>query len=161
MVLEYGFGSSFASVASWTAAGSGFNFTSPIHTLTATQKDGNFADNRTENIGGTLNGFGWAPGSTLWVRWVEKNDVGNDHGLAIDDLSIARSVTVDTLIDENDGNVSPGHLSLREAVQLANTSSVDWIDFSVSGTINLTVPRPVEYQRQRHDQRPRQRPADR
>ena len=32
MTLEYGFGSSFASVSTWsTAPGSGFNFTSPIH----------------------------------------------------------------------------------------------------------------------------------
>ncbi|MCZ8077535.1 MAG: FxDxF family PEP-CTERM protein, partial [Paucibacter sp.] len=30
----------------------------------------------------------WAAGETLWVRWVEKNDAGNDHGLAIDNLSI-------------------------------------------------------------------------
>ena len=30
----------------------------------------------------------WAAGDTLWVRWVEKNDAGNDHGLAIDNLSI-------------------------------------------------------------------------
>lgn len=27
--------------------------------------------------------------ATLWLRWVELNDVGNDHGLAVDDVSIA------------------------------------------------------------------------
>jgi len=39
-------------------------------------------------VGGDLRGLGWAPGATLWLRWVELNDVGNDHGLAIDDVSI-------------------------------------------------------------------------
>ena len=31
----------------------------------------------------------WAAGDTLWLRWVERNDIGNDHGLAIDDLSFS------------------------------------------------------------------------
>jgi hypothetical protein len=33
----------------------------------------------------------WAAGDTLWVRWIEKNDPGNDHGLAIDNLSFSVS----------------------------------------------------------------------
>jgi hypothetical protein len=28
----------------------------------------------------------------LWVRWIERNDVGNDHGLAIDDFSLSAAV---------------------------------------------------------------------
>ena len=62
------------------------------------------------------------------MRWVENNDAGNDHGLAIDDVSINIGVVnetliVDTLVDEFDGNHSAGDLSLREALSLANGSS--------------------------------------
>jgi MYXO-CTERM domain-containing protein len=28
----------------------------------------------------------WNQNDTLWLRWAERNDVANDHGLAIDDL---------------------------------------------------------------------------
>ena len=35
--------------------------------------------------------MGWAAGDTLWVRWIERNDAGNDHGLAVDDLSLSVS----------------------------------------------------------------------
>jgi hypothetical protein len=33
-------------------------------------------------------------GDTLWIRWVERNDNGNDHGLAIDDFSFSASRSV-------------------------------------------------------------------
>ena len=89
MVLEYGFGSSFIGVTSWTAAGSGFNFTSPIATATAGALDGNALANRSASRGGTVSGLNWANGSTLWVRWIENNDAGNDHGLAIDNISFS------------------------------------------------------------------------
>jgi hypothetical protein len=38
-------------------------------------------------VGGTIAGRTWADGQTLWLRWVERNDSGDDHGLAIDDFS--------------------------------------------------------------------------
>ncbi len=49
---------------------------------------------------------------------------------------------VDTLIDESDGNYLPGDLSLREAIQLANsTAGAEQINFAagLNGTINLTI----------------------
>jgi len=88
MTLEYGFGNSFTTVPTWTAPGGSFDFTSPIHTATAAALDGNAASNRTSGLGGTLNNLGWTAGNTLWVRWVESNDAGNDHALAIDNVQI-------------------------------------------------------------------------
>jgi hypothetical protein len=88
MVLEYGFGANFASVTTWTAPGAAFNFTSLQNTSTAAVLDGNLAANRTTGLGGTVTAT-WNPGDTLWVRWVENNDAGNDHGLAIDDVRFA------------------------------------------------------------------------
>ena len=91
MVLEYGYGASFGQVASWTAPGGTFNWSSPVATApTGAAVDGNNAG-RVGNLGGTLNlgASPWAADATLWLRWIENNDAGNDHGLAIDDLTIA------------------------------------------------------------------------
>lgn len=89
MVLEYGFGSSFSTVAAWTAPGTAFNFTSPIATATAATLNGNDPANRAAGLGGSVSGLTWTPGSTLWVRWTENNDAGNDHALSIDNVSFS------------------------------------------------------------------------
>jgi predicted extracellular nuclease len=87
MVLEYGFGSTFAAVSNWMAPGGNFNWTSPVASSTSAAVDGNGAG-RVSNRGGSLQNLGWLASSTLWFRWIENNDTGNDHGLAIDDVSI-------------------------------------------------------------------------
>ena len=84
MVLEYGFGSSFTSVGYWTAAGSSFNWSSPVTGTTAGAVNGNGVG-KVAGVGGTAN-VTWNAGDTLWLRWVENNDSGNDHGMAIDNL---------------------------------------------------------------------------
>lgn len=88
MVLEYGFGSSFATVSSWTAAGSSFNWTSLVNSSTSAAVDGN-STGLVSSVGGTVSGLNWSSGETLWIRWVETNDVGNDHGLAIDNVALS------------------------------------------------------------------------
>jgi hypothetical protein len=89
MVLQYGFGSTFASVGSWVTPGGSFNFTSPVFTNTGAGVaiDGNVAG-KVAGLGGSVS-TSWTAGQTLWVRWVETNDAGNDHGLAIDNLSFS------------------------------------------------------------------------
>ena len=93
MVLEYGFGSTFASVTTWTAPGGNFNWTSPVATSSAAAVDGNVAG-LVENKGGNLSNLNWANGSTLWIRWIELNDSGSDHGLAIDDFAVTQVTAV-------------------------------------------------------------------
>ncbi|ODU51419.1 hypothetical protein ABT09_03900 [bacterium SCN 57-13] len=29
----------------------------------------------------------WTAGSSLWIKWTDLNDSGNDHALAIDDVT--------------------------------------------------------------------------
>jgi hypothetical protein len=67
---------------------SALDFTSPtaISTNTGYALDGNDPANRTV-ISGSFSVV-WAPGQDLWVRWVDLNDIGMDHGLAIDDFSL-------------------------------------------------------------------------
>lgn len=86
MVMEYAFGATFATATGWTAPGGSFNFSSPVVGATAAAIDGNSAG-LVAGRGGEITTT-WAAGSTLWVRWVENNDAGNDHGLAIDNVSI-------------------------------------------------------------------------
>lgn len=86
MVLEYGFGSSFGTVV-WTTPGGSFNWSSPVTGSTAAVVDGNAAG-KVAGVGGTVT-TNWAAGDTLWVRWTERNDSGNDHGLAIDNFSLS------------------------------------------------------------------------
>jgi hypothetical protein len=87
MVMEYGFGATFSTVATWTAPGAAFNFTSKVNTATAAAVDGNVAG-KAAGLGGEVS-TAWASNDTLWVRWIEKNDAGNDHGLAIDNVSLS------------------------------------------------------------------------
>lgn len=96
MVLQYGFGATFGGVTTWTTAGSAFNWASPVTGTSAAAVNGNTAG-RVANVGGTVT-TNWAAGDTLWVRWVENNDTGNDHGLAIDNLSLSVSA-----VPEGDG----------------------------------------------------------
>ena len=89
MVLEYGIGASIGTVALW-AAPAALSWTSPVTGATAAAVDGNAAG-RVPGLTATVTSMGWATGDTLWVRWIERNDAGNDHGLAVDDLSLSVS----------------------------------------------------------------------
>jgi hypothetical protein len=93
MLLEYGIGNTFAGVTTWTAPGGNFNWVSPVNAATAAAVDGNVAG-LVSGKGGTLSNVPWVAGSTLWVRWIEHNDTSNDHGLAIDDVSLKATVAV-------------------------------------------------------------------
>lgn len=86
LILEYGWGNSFTAVVGWTAPGGTFDFTSPILT-TGGALNGNDPANRVANLGGTISSLTWSSGDTLWIRWADFNDAGNDHGLAIDNVS--------------------------------------------------------------------------
>lgn len=87
MVFEYGFGATFGSVASWVAPGAGFDWSSPVVGASASALDGNDAG-LVAGAGGSI-AAPWAAGDTLWLRWTELNDIGNDHGLALDNLSFS------------------------------------------------------------------------
>jgi hypothetical protein len=90
MVFEYGFGSSFGAVGIWTAPGGLFDWASPVNTATAAAVVGNVAG-LAAGRGGAISGLSWNPGDRLWLRWTERNDAGNDHGLAIDHFSFSAS----------------------------------------------------------------------
>jgi predicted extracellular nuclease len=69
----------------WISFGT-LDFVSPVTGTTAVALDGNAAANRTAKAA-TLT-VTVAAGQEIWLRWVDANDTGADHGLAIDDLSV-------------------------------------------------------------------------
>jgi PEP-CTERM motif len=85
--MSYGTGASFGTVGTWVA---GWNVPSIVNTGTAAAVDGN-TTGLTANLGGTVTGLTWAAGDTLWLRWADRNDTGNDHGLALDNLTFSVS----------------------------------------------------------------------
>ena len=86
LVLEYGFGDTYGAVSSWSSLGA--DFASPV-TLGTSSLYG--SGNTTGLVSGITGGatLSWANGQTLWLRWVDANDSGSDHGLAIDNLSVS------------------------------------------------------------------------
>ena len=87
MTLQYGYGASFTAVSTWVSPGGSFDWASPVTTATGGAINGNTAGT-VPGRGGTLV-TNWGAGDTLWVRWAEVNDAGNDHGLAIDNLRVS------------------------------------------------------------------------
>src|SRR5215204_4531036 len=69
----------------WTTFNA-LSFTSLINTATSSSLDGNLAANRAQKTASlTVN---VNQNQEIWLRWVDIDDSGNDHGFGIDDLSV-------------------------------------------------------------------------
>jgi hypothetical protein len=79
-----------AEPAGWTALPGG-DFTGPIATATAAALDGNLPANQAAVA--TSPNIPVAAGEYIFLRWHDPNDVGNDHGLALDNLTISWAAT--------------------------------------------------------------------
>jgi uncharacterized protein len=140
MVLQYGFGTSFTAVTTWTAAGTSFNWTSPVATATGAAVDGNVAG-LVAGVGGALTlNQSWTAGSTLWFRWIENNDSGNDHGLAIDNFSLSAVVappaspTVNLSLNTNSASEAAQTLITVTATASASQANAQTVTLSLAGT---------------------------
>jgi hypothetical protein len=67
-------------------------FNTPTTGATAAALDGNAAANRTVFGPTLLTGVTLNPGDSIFLRWRDIDDSGNDHGLAVDDFSFSASV---------------------------------------------------------------------
>lgn len=87
LTVDYQIGTTVTSLTSgtWTNVPA-LTFTSP-RLIAATNTDGNNAINRTTNINTTLV-ITLNNDEEIFIRWVDIDDSGTDHGLAIDDLSV-------------------------------------------------------------------------
>ncbi len=86
LTFEYSTGTTFTSTYTPVPV---LDFDSPTVGNPGASINGNAEDNRTPIGPYTVTGINWAPGTHLWLRWSDINDTGNDHALAIDDLSFS------------------------------------------------------------------------
>ena len=89
------------------------NFTGPIATASTAAVDGNVAGRSPVALSDTLEGLNVLPGDEIFLRWSDLNQSGNDHGLAIDDISITPhgstplpALSVDN-VSHDEGNAGP------------------------------------------------------
>jgi hypothetical protein len=125
--FDYQVGASVTSLTSgtWTPV-TALDFTGPIATSTAGALDGNASANRVA-ISHTF-AVSIAPGHEIMLRWSDPNDAGNDHGLAIDDLTVtASAATVDdppAVVSTNPANGDP-NVAVDTAITVQFSESVD------------------------------------
>lgn len=94
--FAYGFSGGTATSANYLTdtsltPASALNVTGPAAVTTNGALNGNDAANQA-NLTTTINGLSWAPNTSLYIRWTDTNDAGNDAGLAIDDFTITGTV---------------------------------------------------------------------
>jgi hypothetical protein len=80
-----------AIASGWTPF-SALSFNSPTTGATAANLDGNAAANRTVFGPTVLTGVTLNPGDSIFLRWRDIDDTGNDHALAVDDFSFSASI---------------------------------------------------------------------
>ena len=87
--VEYSLDATSLTTGTWTSAGSSLTFSSPQFVGGAGLLDGNASANKSIGLTGTVSSIAWAPSANLWVRFVDLNDSGNDHQLAIDNVTFS------------------------------------------------------------------------
>jgi hypothetical protein len=78
--------------SNWTAF-TALDFTTPTVGATATVLDGNLPANEQVLTNVVLAGVVVQAGQEIFLRWFDLNDTGNDHGIALDNLTVSFSST--------------------------------------------------------------------
>jgi predicted extracellular nuclease len=121
------------------------DFVSPV-VGTATALDGNAAANRTAKSG-TISLTAPA-GQEIWLRWKDANDAGNDHGLAIDDLSVTPHGGGGVNISVGDATVTEGDSGTTTAsftVSLSAPAGPGGVTFDISTQDNSATTADNDY----------------
>ena len=102
--LAFYYGTSSSPITSITAGAAGYisvsalNFISKTNTGTAAALDGNLSTNKTVFTNIAIPSLSLANNDYIILKWDDINDSGNDHGLAIDDVTISWTVTPSVLV---------------------------------------------------------------
>lgn len=86
IVVEYSLNATSLTTGTWVSAGSTLDFSSPQTGSSASALDGNASANRVAGLSDTITSISWAPGTNLWIRFVDLNNSGNDHHLTVDNF---------------------------------------------------------------------------
>ncbi|MGA2625365.1 MAG: phospholipase D-like domain-containing protein [Bacteroidota bacterium] len=91
--FAYSFDATSLQTGTWTRL-SGMDLMEKLTSATDNAaKNGNDPANKT-SISGTMSGITWTNGTSMWIRWSDNNDFGNDALLAIDDLTMSFNMVV-------------------------------------------------------------------
>ncbi len=112
------------------------DFISPISGVAASALDGNLAANRTTLTQTITFATPVEAGQQILLRWTDANDTGNDHGLAIDDLTVTASTA---------GGVALPTVTLTATDATAAEAGSDPGTFRFSRTGSTTDPLTVSY----------------
>jgi predicted outer membrane repeat protein len=137
--FSYQTGSTLTSLTTgtWTPVTS-LDFTGPIATTSAGSLIGNASANRVVITPVILNlAAPIANGEEIILRWEDIDDGGNDHGLAIDNVSVQIDTTTYIVTNTNDRGVG----SLRQAIMNANNDpGIETIIFDTNGIFGDAIP---------------------
>jgi hypothetical protein len=140
--FSYSLDATSLSTGTWTAVTS----LDLIEKLTAATTnlaiDGNLAANQT-NITGNITGLAWANGTTLWIKWVDTNDVGSDATLAIDNFVFNATTALSVKQNEIAGlNMYPNPVTngnLYISTDSSSAKSVEIYDILGKQVLNTKV----------------------
>ncbi|MBD2359688.1 ExeM/NucH family extracellular endonuclease [Anabaena minutissima FACHB-250] len=104
------------------------DFTSLVNNVAAGALNGNLSTNRTL-ISGTISSLSLNPGEEIWLRWVDIDHPGTDHGLGIDDLQISTAPLPSITLIESGGstNVTEGGATDSYTIVLNTQPTADVI----------------------------------
>ncbi len=141
LLFEYSQAASFSDITSGSyIAVPSLHFDSLVGTTTAGALNGNLPANRIEKFATILVTI--PPGEEIILRWTDVNDAGNDHGLAVDDLSVTPRAfnpgTVQFTLSEYSGLENDGDITVT-ATRTGGSGgaiSVDYGEQVIIGTRN-------------------------
>ncbi|MBT9395273.1 T9SS type A sorting domain-containing protein [Hymenobacter sp. NST-14] len=126
--FEYSLDATSLNTGTWTPVAT-LNVTELANANTSnTAINGNDAANRA-SLAGSLTGITWPAGTTMWIRWKDNNDTGNDALLAVDNFALSTGTTpLSTRKALTAGNVrvfpnpSANNLTIQVAGRTAKTA---------------------------------------
>jgi alkaline phosphatase D len=122
LVVEYKVGAAgLADASGWTEI-TAARFSALKTGGTPAALDGNAPAHRVVRSGGAT-GLSWAPGQSLWIRFRDHNEPGNEHGLAVDNFSFEAGAPPATIVTGPwSGNITPSSATVSTSVDRAGVS---------------------------------------
>lgn len=144
--LAFYYATSASPISSIAAGATGYtsvaalNFTSKVGTTTAAALDGNLAANRTTFSNIPIPSLSLPNDSYIILKWDDINDSGNDHGLAIDDVTISWSILQNTTYTTTWSNSAPT-ASIDAIIDgdLTTTTDLACKDLTINSGKTLTI----------------------
>ena len=99
------------------------NFPSPgaaCSAATNAATDGNTAGCKSA-IAATITGLTVLPGNSIWIRWSDTDSAGSDDGLAIDNVSVAATISFTPTPPAVTSSVSPSPAAPGQSITLSGT----------------------------------------